>query len=387
MPSKHWEEAAWQFRGNDEAARRRAETMAGVVASARKRLPDLPREEAARAERMFVRLDVELSPPRAEQSQRLTRFIEQYRGTEAALLAEVDVITSGAVSQQMFDSLDAFIAAHPGTNAAAKALYMKGFQWHTINTLGSARTARRRSDRSLHARSAHRRGAGGWQVSQSEWVEKAPSLIVQFFMPEDAKIAPENLDRLIEAQRQFVRTHFELDDVWPDRNGVGYLITSKMADLFARKGDRIAGVEQLLDELERTAPDPAAVRYLRALFYMQPDRRGTKADAAMLEKARQVLTALSANGAGLYQRKALATVAAMTFADGDYTRARELFRKYATAYPQSSWTWVALVRVGQCEDGLGNPKAAAAAYLEAARKHSDVPPARVLGEEYTSASL
>lgn len=46
--------AAWQFRGDDEQARRNAETLQQIVANARKRLSDLPREEAARAERVFI---------------------------------------------------------------------------------------------------------------------------------------------------------------------------------------------------------------------------------------------------------------------------------------------------------------------------------------------
>ena len=170
----------------------------------------------------------------------------------------------------------------------------------------------------------------------------------------------------------------------PDQSGIGYLVTSKMGDLFARHGDRIAGVEQVFDELERTVKDPSGVRYLRALFYMRPDRRQSKSGPAMLDKARQVLTTLSASGRDLYHRKALATLAAMTFADRDYARARELFAKYAAAYPESSWSWVALLRVGQCQDGLGDPKAAAATYLEAVRKFGDLPPARVLGEEYAA---
>ncbi|HSC26733.1 MAG TPA: hypothetical protein VLD67_05640, partial [Vicinamibacterales bacterium] len=125
----------WGFRGDDDRARQHATTLQQIVADARKRLPDLPREAAARAERVFVNVDAEFSSDRRrEWKTALTRFIEQYRGTEAALLAEVDVISAGGVSQELFDALDGFIQAHPGTTAAAKALYQKGFQWHTINT-------------------------------------------------------------------------------------------------------------------------------------------------------------------------------------------------------------------------------------------------------------
>ena len=173
---------------------------------------DLPREDAARAERVFVSVDAERSQTGGNQPSRLVRFIEQYRGTQAALLTEVDVINWGSVSQQMFDSFDAFIAAHPGTTAAAKALYLKGFQWHTINTLG--RLEPRDADptaRFMRVLAIVTELESG-KYPKSEWVDKAPTLIVGFFMPEDAKIAPENLDRLIEAHREFVRSHFALDE-------------------------------------------------------------------------------------------------------------------------------------------------------------------------------
>jgi hypothetical protein len=43
-----------------------------------------------------------------------------------------------------------------------------------------------------------------------------------------------------------------------------------------------------------------------------------------------------------------------------------------------------MLRIGQCEEWLGDPQAAADAYLAAAEKHADLPLARVLGHEYAA---
>jgi hypothetical protein len=50
-------DAAWQFRGDDEAARRNAARLQQIVADVRQRLPGLPREDAARAERVLLTID------------------------------------------------------------------------------------------------------------------------------------------------------------------------------------------------------------------------------------------------------------------------------------------------------------------------------------------
>jgi hypothetical protein len=268
----------------------------------------------------------------------------------------------------MFDALDDFIDAHPGTSAAAKALYTKGFHWHTINTLGTLEA--RDADpinRFMRVVAIVRELESGTSPP-SEWVEKAPSLITGFFMPPNARIAPESVERFIEAYRAFAKTHLVLDTMHPDQSGIGYVITSKMADLFERKGGRTAGVEETLADLERSVPNPAPIRYLRASFYLRRVDHQSPADRqAMHARARQVLASLSAQGSGLYNRKALATLAALEFAEREYSKAREAFRKYAALYPRSSWTWVALVRIGQCEQELGNPREAATAFLEAVK--------------------
>jgi hypothetical protein len=130
-------QSLWEFRGDSAQTQAHAATLRGLVDDARRRLSDVPREEAARAERVFLTIEAQFSRDRNAWAAGLARFVEQYRGTETALLAEVDLIGNGRVSQQMLDALDRFAESHPGTRAAAKAVYQKGFQWHTINTLGT----------------------------------------------------------------------------------------------------------------------------------------------------------------------------------------------------------------------------------------------------------
>jgi tetratricopeptide (TPR) repeat protein len=385
-------EASWQFRGDEAAERARAETLRGILADARRRLPEIPREEAARAERLFVNLDGLFGNrgSRDEWRTRLTRFVEEYKGTEAALFAEVDLISSLPVSQQMFDALDAFIAAHPGSIAAAKALFQKGFQLHTINTLGRLYPrGADPTDRFIRVEAIVSELESG-KFPPSEWVDQAPSLITGFFLPRDAKIAEDNIDRLIHAHEEFVRRELvrnpekALHPEHPAGNGLGYIITGKIADLYARKGQRVEGVERVLASLERQATDPSGIRYLRALFYLQPhEGQSDEQRKLLIEKARAELAAIAAAGSGLYHRKALASLANLEYRQRSFTEARDAYRRYADSYPASEWAWVALVRAGICHEALGDIDAAANMYLRAA-KYPDSSIAHVLGHAYAA---
>ena len=64
-------------------------------------------------------------------------------------------------------------------------------------------------------------------------------------------------------------------------------------------------------------------------------------------------------GAAFIRRKALATLASLYFSERDYPHARDNFKKYLAAYPDSAWAWVAALRIGQSDEALGDWKAAA----------------------------
>ena len=107
----------------------------------------------------------------------------------------------------------------------------------------------------------------------------------------------------------------------------------------------------------------------------------------LLGKARETLILLSAEARGLYQRKALASLASLEFADRNYAAAREHFRAYVKAYPGSQWAWVASVRIGECDEELGQTAAAVASYRLTANAYAAFPVARVLGHAYAGRAL
>jgi TolA-binding protein len=337
---------------------------------------------------VFLTIDAQFTRNRSAWGAGLARFVEQYRGTETALLAEVDLIGSRGVSQQMLDALDAFARAHPGTTVAAKAIYQQGFQWHTINTLGTIEPRGADPTSRFFRVLDIVKDLESGRYPASEWTAKAPSLISQFFFPQDAKIAPENIDRLVVALEEFAATHFNLQADFPGDSSIGYMLTSKLPDLYELKGQRTEGVEQTLSRLERRVADPAAVRLLRGMFYLRvPRNESPQARPARLENAREALRAVSAEGRALVHRQALATLASLDFAEKNYAPARAAFRKYVTSYPESNWAWVAMLRTGQCEEALGDPPAAAAAYLEATRNQPGLAVVQVLGHEYAARAL
>ncbi len=374
------------LRGDSDIEQQNKAALQQVIADARAKFGALPREDAARAERVFILLDGELTRERQNWSDRLARFIAEYQGTRTALLAEVDLIASRGVSAQMLDELDRFIVAHPETEAAAKALYQKGFQWHTINTLGTL--VPRDADptpRFLRVLEIVEELQSG-RYPSSEWTEKAPSLIVNFFIPSSVKIEPGNIDLLIRHFTETARRNFVLSENFaPDRDGIGYLVTSKIGDLYERKGERLAGVERTLSDLEQSVAEADGVRLLRGLFYLRALRQETPAErAARLGKAREALQTVSDSGRALNHRRALATLAALEFEEGQHRVARSLFERYSERYPSSPWTWVARIRAAQCLEAEGQPAAAIAAYVRAADEHADIPMARVLGSEYAA---
>ena len=109
------------------------ETIRQMIAPARARMAQLPREDAARLARELLSIDqwLEGRQARQEWSERLTQFVRDYDGTEAALLTQVDLLMSDPRQMlKQLDALDQFARDHPRTNAAAKALFQEGFQLH-----------------------------------------------------------------------------------------------------------------------------------------------------------------------------------------------------------------------------------------------------------------
>jgi tetratricopeptide (TPR) repeat protein len=373
------------IRGDTTAAAAHQETLRTILSDAHAKAASLPREVQARAERMLLRMDGSIAPDRRDWSDRIREFVEQYRGTEAALQAQQTLIAQAHRSRQMFDELDRFIERHPGTVAAARALYTKGFHLHSITTLGDLFP--RDADPIERFRLVQQvvRELQSGKYPPSEWVSKAPSLIQGFFVSETMQMAPESLDEMIGAFEAFAARQLAVSNTLDADDGIDYVITAKIGNLYARRGQRVAGVERTLDALERTVGDRSGLRLLRGFFYLHAVDEETPAQrSARLEKARHTLRSLASEGSSLNHRRALAALAALDFEEGRYAEALAAFRQYAEAYPSTSWTWVARLRVGQCQEAQGNTGAAVQAYLDAARAHQNMPMARVLGAAHAA---
>src|SRR5262245_59200702 len=104
----------------------------------------------------------------------------------------------------------------------------------------------------------------------------------------------------------------------------------------------------------RQAPDRAAGRYLRAAIYVNWLRGERPIDRpAGCEKAVSTLESIQADGDGAVNRRALATLASLYFSEREYTRARDAFSQYLSRYPSTTWAWLAVLRLGQSHEALG----------------------------------
>jgi tetratricopeptide (TPR) repeat protein len=382
--------AFMRLTGDDARTRRQAELARTLVSDARAKLSALSREDAARAELALLGLPASVTGSREDHQARMERFVVEHRGTAAALGVEASLISRPPVSEEVLGRLETFAAAHPATVAAAQALFQEGSHLASSTTLGLSSP---RDDDPLprfeRVRAIVARLESG-DYPPCEWVERAATLLTQFFVPDRAPIEPATIDHMIEVYRDAAVRLVDRARGVEDLDGLDYLLSYKVPGLLERKGERAAGTERLLIAIEQQASNTTAARYLRVRIRLAMLREKPEAPperAAAIAGARRSLEALSAEGTGPFHRHALATLAALDFSEQGYGRARVEFERYAAAYPESSWTWVALLRTGQCAEALDDPRSAAAAYAEVAARFDGLPLARVLGHEYAARAL
>lgn len=350
-----------------------------AAADAKKRLPSLPEAEAAE---LAYRIAKYGSDPQ-NRAAGLKVFAEEYSGTDPAGYAEIDIITGDyrLPMPERIRRLDAFIAAHPGTRACARALYQKAWDLgRNMNVRGADPT-----EYFLQVFDIVAQLESG-KYPDCEWTQKPLTLAPN---ASQAKYADENIARLLDACRAFATSHFQIDPQSPLGNGLGYMIKGLMGDLIKMQGGGAAEIEKELVDLEKKVPDAAGPRYLRALYSV--DRIDPKTAPAekevLLSKAHALLADLQAAGSGLYQRKALATQASLYYSQKDYGKARELYRKYVEKFPQSSYAWVAALRIGRCEELQQDAKAAAESYRAAAIRYASIPVSPLLAHAYRARML
>jgi tetratricopeptide (TPR) repeat protein len=359
--------------------------LSEIVAAARQQLPRLDAERAARVVRVLLIFD-ELVSPHADTGNDLTRklraFIQQHPGTEAALLAEVELVAFGATTLEQLDALEALARAHPRTVAGAEATYLRASDLAIdVAVAGIEKDGSDPTDRFMQVLQAVRDLESG-AYPPCEWVDRAPSLIWEFSTSEPA-YSSENLERMLTASYDFVKTHFTLADN-PAEESIGYYVTDRMPVLMRARGDEIAGMEDLFARLERDVADAPAVRYLKAEYYRRNMREPQFGAGRIREKAIATLSTLQAQGRGLYHRKALATLAALRLEEGDVVNARIDLVNYLQRYPDSAWAWIAALRVGLIDQELGDVNTAASTHLAAAARYGSNPVARVLGHAFAA---
>lgn len=348
-----------------------------IVARARQRIRELPREQAAEVSWHLrflpVRVPGETQVPWRDQ---LRAFVAEYAGTRTALLGELTLLDEGRDMASRITALEAFARTHANTELGAQALYTAAMHLASnVRDLPGADPTER-----LQRVAALGRELQSGAYPDCEWVRRVPQLVLGFFFSE-AQYAKEHASVVLDVFREFVSKDFDIS-VNPLGNGVGYLITRKVPPLLG--GEPIPQTERLLLELEKTVKESAAVRYLRGLWYRQ--LADTSSDVAAKNewrrKADATLLDLSRTGAGLYHRKALASLASTEFTARNCNVAVDRYREYLSRFPESRWAWVAALRMGQCEQFLGNWIEARRAYESATSMHDAPPPALVLGHTF-----
>jgi Tetratricopeptide repeat len=359
-----------------DGSRDYSDRLRDIVAAGRAALPKLPREDAAALAFALVPLETFLNPgDRDAWRNRHAALIQEYAGTAAAFAVQIDQLSFPI--KDHLDTLDAIVRDHPGSALAARALYAKGSYLTMNDPVPGVNRHRDPTDRFFEVLAIEKELESG-RYPQDGWAKRGRPLLSEFYAYQP-EYAPGNVDRTLTAYAEYIRTHFALDPLEPLGNGIGYVVTRKMADLFKLKNDP-DGVDRTLRALERESADPAAARYLRAMHVMRPEPDTSEAErTARNLRGAELLTALAAQGDGLYSRKGLATLASAAIERRDFVKARELYRDYLRRYPGSPYAWVAALRVGEAEEGLAEWTTAEHAYEQVTRTYATVPLAVMLG--------
>ena len=359
------------------------ERLRPILAAVRSQLGAMPRNESARVARQLMSIETQVYREGGsnEWSTRLAAFASEYSDTEEGLLTQVDLITH-EISPRALERLDAFKQEHPGTTAAAKALHSKGFNLgHNAMILGEKRGSDP-TDRFFRVLDIVKELESGTYPA-SRWVTDASELVTGFSAFEP-RYAPENVDRVLAAQEEFIRSRLSslvLDDRDRASGALKYLITGRRtAELLKLKGDPVVGVEALLARLEQAAKDPEPLKFLRIEYYLGQRDVSEETRASLRSKARRALESLEASTTGLGKRKALATLASLHFDERRCNEASPLYQRYVSEFPDTTYAWVAALRVGQCVES--DPRGAAELFRKAAVTYRSNPVAQVLGYAY-----
>src|SRR5688572_19197579 len=159
-----------------------------LFAEARRALGGMTMPDAARLELALINASPATAAgpsPNQARIAALRAFIDKYAGIDVALEAEVELIKSTTSNREWIAPLEEFARQHPGTTAAAKALFEKALQIGSntaygvrdLNRANQDPPARREANALLDALAIVRDLMSG-RYPASEWVARAPGLVV-----------------------------------------------------------------------------------------------------------------------------------------------------------------------------------------------------------------
>jgi tetratricopeptide (TPR) repeat protein len=307
------------------------------------------------------------------------RIRRDYPGTLTVRLMDVDDLKRSSDPREWLASLDTYWRDHPASVDGAKALHYKGYHLAVNGGLPGEDPAPRLAQVVEIIRELE-----SGRYPRCEWTDRAVELMWNFSYPTDPApaFAPGSVDRMLNLYREFARSHSRPApgvELYP--NSVGYVVTGKMGDLHAVKGDRIGGVERELNDLETHAIEPALIRLIAGEYFASQSTAGDAAiRPAMKSKAVARLTALADEPPAYASRKALATLASLAFYEKDYGEAQRHLERYLAAYPNAGWSWLVAVRLGQIAELTERWESAVTAYGHAATAYAGLPLALVTAE-------
>jgi len=369
-----------------DGTRDRRPALRELLDLARRQLSGLSKSEAADLAYQVTRMQAWVERTKGGTPvETLKALMQEYAGTDAALEAELAILSRSlpySNVEKRVEALARFSAEHRGTCAAAEALRMES------TDVGSNMGTRGRSGEDPTER-ALRMIEIEEQLSSPAYASCRPTFGRggPYAFASKPVYAPGNIDRLLAAYRGYFKTHLTAEAGDPG-DGVGYLVTSVVRGLFRAKGEGVEALDRFLADLEEEVPEPDAARYLRAIIH-EPitAREGVGNATAPQPPTVAQLIGLHGTGKGLYQRKALATLAWLYGFYGDTQKARQYYSEYVKQYPDSGYAWVAALRAAECAADLGDWKTAAAEDQAAARTYQATAIARVLARAYGARAI
>jgi tetratricopeptide (TPR) repeat protein len=343
-----------------------------LMAELRAHVATLPRNDGGAPARELMWMEYSLDRGNKDaHSRRMAEFLETYDGTPADyhhIISQVDS-EYGYDASRMRQRLRELAKQHDRTEYGAHALYLLAFRVaHDAVTRPPQPDPTGRFVEVLSIVDELQSG----RFPKCEWVDKAPSLVLEFQMFEPA-FAPGNIARMAEGYKRFILSQLARGAPVPN---MGSLMSYRIGQLKNEGENSLPLIERVIVDLGKSVADPDYARSARAAFYL-----GVLNDNSLTEfpitparaaaAARESLEQLVNSGSPQTRADAFADLASMDFYLGRYREARGGYLEFVRSFPSSDWAWVAALRAAEALEALGDVKGAAAEYEAAAARFKE----------------